>query len=65
MVLALKLGFPKLGTAAARFRLVFKMVQVSDKSDYFLIYSETVRGSNPGGGGELSRARSGRPWGNG
>ena len=62
MFLALKRGFPKFGTAAARFRLVFQMVQDNDKSDFFVIYSETVRGSNPSGGGEISRARSGRPW---
>jgi hypothetical protein len=64
MFLAPKRGFPKFGTAAARFRLVFQMVQVSDKSAFFfVIYSETVRGSNPGDGGEISRARSERPWG--
>ena len=63
MFLALKRGFPKFGTAAARFRLVFQVVQDNDKSDFFVIYSETVWGSNPSGGGEISRARPDRPWG--
>ena len=34
---ALKRGFPKFGTAAARFRLAFQMAQVSDNSDFFLL----------------------------
>jgi hypothetical protein len=44
MFLAPKREFSKFGTAAARFRLVFQMVQVSDKSAFFLSSTAKLSG---------------------